>query len=179
MSASPDASRPGSNIALGRAPRWPSQFLASLTQFALRIAVATPFFKSGLTKWDGFFQISNSAVYLFTEEFRLHVFGQEFAYPFPQAVAFLTGCLEIILPILLVVGLGARLAACGILALTAVIQITVPDGWANFHLPWAAMAFAIIVYGPGGFSLDRLISLMRRSILKRSSTDGEPSPRDR
>jgi putative oxidoreductase len=142
---------------------------ASLTQLALRLALATPFFKSGLTKWDGFFQISDSAVYLFSEDFRLHLFGHEYAYPFPETVALLTGAAEIILPILLALGLGTRFAAFGILALTAVIQITVPDGWANFHLPWAAMALAILTYGPGGLSLDRLISLSLQSIMKRNS----------
>jgi putative oxidoreductase len=162
-----------SNIAVGGASRLVSNVSSSLTQFALRVALATPFFNSGLTKWDGFFQNSDSAVYLFAEEFRLHIFGHEYAYPFPQTIAFLTGAAEIILPILLVLGLGARLAAFGILALTAVIQITVPDGWANFHLPWAAMALAILAYGPGGLSFDRLISLTRRSIMKRNSILGE------
>jgi putative oxidoreductase len=37
------------------------------------------------------------------------------------------------------------------------IQLTIPDGWANFHLPWAAMAIAIIVIGAGKFSLDALL----------------------
>ncbi len=34
-----------------------------------------------------------------------------------------------------------------------------PDGWANFHLPWAAMALAIMVFGPGSLSLDRALGL--------------------
>ncbi len=38
----------------------------------LRIALAVPFFKSGLTKWDGFLSLSPSAAYLFEEEFKLH-----------------------------------------------------------------------------------------------------------
>jgi len=33
----------------------------------------------------------------------------------------------------------------------------VPDGWANFHLPWSAMALAIIALGAGPLSLDHLI----------------------
>jgi putative oxidoreductase len=43
--------------------------------------------------------------------------------------------------------------------LTAIIQLTYPDGWANFHLYWAAMALAILTFGPGAISLDRLIGL--------------------
>lgn len=167
-----------SSRAAGSASRSSSSFLASLTQFALRVALATPFFKAGLTKWDGFLQISDSAIYLFAEEFRLHIFGHEYAYPFPQTMALLTGAAEIILPVLLVLGLGARVAAFGFLALTAIIQITVPDGWANFHLPWAAMALAIIAYGPGGLSLDRLIASTRRSILERNSIQDQRSRRN-
>ena len=127
---------------------------ASLVSLVLRIAVAVPFFKSGLTKWDGFLQLSSSAEYLFAEEFRLHVFGAQIPYPAPSAMAFLAGCGEIVLPILLVLGLGTRLAAFGLLIMTAIIQLTIPEGWANFHLPWAAMLLAILHMGPQTIALD-------------------------
>lgn len=129
---------------------------AALPLLALRLALAVPFFKSGLTKWDGFLTLSNGARYLFTEEFKLHVFGAAFSYPAPILMATLAGIGEIVLPILLVVGLFTRFAALGILVMTAVIQLTIPEGWANFHLPWAAMALALVVFGPGGLALDRL-----------------------
>lgn len=143
---------------IARADGLLARFPASLTQLALRIALAVPFFRSGLTKWDGFLQLSDSAVYLFTEEFRLHLFGLEVAYPAPWLMAFLSGIGEIILPILLVFGLGTRFAALGLFVMTAVIQLTIPDGWANFHLPWAAMALAVMTYGPGSVSLDHLVA---------------------
>jgi putative oxidoreductase len=133
------------------------RFPASITQLVLRIALAVPFWRSGLTKWDGFGTLSESAVMLFEYEFRLHLFGREIAYPSPTAFAFLSGVGEILLPILLVLGLATRFAALGILAMTVVIQLTVPHAWANFHLPWAAMALAIISYGPGRVSLDVLL----------------------
>lgn len=123
---------------------------------ALRVALAVPFFNSGLTKWDGFGRLSAGAIYLFTEEFRLHLFGAEIAYPLPKLTAASAGAAEIVLPILLVCGLATRWAAFGLLVMTAVVQLTVPDGWANFHLPWAAMALAITVFGPGRVSADRL-----------------------
>jgi putative oxidoreductase len=125
---------------------------------SLRIALAVPFWRSGLTKWDGFLALAGSARYLFEQEFRLHVFGREIAYPLPDVVAHLSGIAEICLPILLVLGLGTRFAAAGMLLMTGIIQLTVPDGWANFHLPWAAMALALVVYGPGRASLDALLS---------------------
>ena len=43
--------------------------------------------------------------------------------------------------------------------MTAVIELVYPDGWANFHLPWATMALAIMAFGPGALSLDRLLGL--------------------
>jgi putative oxidoreductase len=120
----------------------------------LRIALALPFFKSGLTKWDGFLSLAPTASYLFEEEFKLHIFGRLYDLPAPDALAFVSGLAEIALPILLVLGLATRFSALGLLCMTAVIQLIVPEGWANFHLPWAAMALALIAIGPGRFSLD-------------------------
>lgn len=134
---------------------------AALPLLALRLALAVPFYKSGLTKWDGFLQLSGGAQYLFGQEFKLHIFGMQYPYPFPTASAYAAGIAEIVLPVLLVLGLGTRFAALALLAMTAVIQITVPEGWANFHLPWAAMALTLAVYGGGALSLDRLLGLGR------------------
>jgi len=74
-------------------------------------------------------------------------------------MAALSGVAEIAFPIMLVLGLGARYAALGLLAMTAIIQLTVPDGWANFHLLWAAMALAIMTFGPGPIALDYVLGL--------------------
>ena len=64
---------------------------------------------------------------------------------------------------MLAIGLGTRLAALGLLAMTAVIQLTAPDGWANFHLPWAAMALTLAVFGGGRVSMDSVIARPRKS----------------
>lgn len=130
----------------------------SLALAALRVAVAVPFWRSGLTKWDGFLHLSDSAVFLFTDEFRLHLFGAEVPFPAPTLMATASGTAEIVLPVLLVLGLGTRLAALGILAMTGIIQLTEPDGWANFHLPWAAMALAVLTFGPGRLALDSVVA---------------------
>src|SRR5205823_9581177 len=128
----------------------------------LRIALAVPFFKSGLTKWDGLLSLSPAAVFLFEDEFKLHIFGQAYDFPLPTAVAFFDGVAEIVLPVLLVIGLATRFSALGLLVMTGVIQLVVPEGWANFHLPWAALAVAIIALGPGTLSLDHLINVRPR-----------------
>lgn len=123
----------------------------------LRIALAVPFFKSGLTRWDAFLSLTPSTAFLFENMFKLHIFGSEYAFPMPLIVAHIVGIAEITLPILLVFGLGTRFSALGLLAMTAVIQLVVPEGWANFHLPWAGLALAIIAVGPGCLSIDHFI----------------------
>lgn len=133
----------------------------ALVQLALRLALAVPFWKSGMLKWDGFLQLNEIAVTLFTDEFMLHLPGGPYPFPAPALVAFLAGAAEIVLPVLLVLGLGTRFAALGLLAMTAVVQLTVPDGW-PIHLTWAAMALAIMAHGPGRVSLDHRVGRLYR-----------------
>ena len=134
----------------------------SLVQLVLRFALAVPFWRSGILKWDGFLQLNDTAVTLFTDEFKLHLPGGPYPFPAPTAMAFLSGCGEIVFPVLLVLGLGARFAALGLLFMTFIVELTVPDGW-PIHITWAAMALAIMAYGAGRLSLDHLI---RRAVLR-------------
>lgn len=129
---------------------------------ALRIALALPFFKSGLTKWDGFLALAPAASYLFEDEFKLHIFGHAYDFPFPASFAYFDGIAEIILPIFLILGLATRFSALALLVITGVIQLVVPEGWANFHLPWAALAVALMALGPGKLSLDHLAASLCR-----------------
>jgi putative oxidoreductase len=142
---------------LARIEGWLAAIPHSLPLLALRFALAVPFYKSGLTKWDGFLQLSGGAEFLFGSEFKLHIFGSQYPYPFPMAAAYGAGIAEIVLPIFLVSGLFTRFAALALLFMTAIIQITVPEGWANFHLPWAAMALTLVVFGGGRIGLDGLL----------------------
>lgn len=122
----------------------------------LRIALAVPFLKSGLTKWDAFLSLSPTASFLFEDEFKLHLFGHAYDFPMPEVFAYLSGMAEIALPLLLLVGLATRFSALALLVMTGVIQLVIPEGWANFHLPWAGLALAIMALGPGRLSLDHL-----------------------
>jgi putative oxidoreductase len=128
----------------------------SLAQLALRIGLAVPFWRSGMSKWDGFLQLNDVAILLFTLEFKLHLPGGPYDFPAPAVMAFVVACAEVLLPTFLVLGLATRLAALGLLAMTMVIQLTVPDGW-PIHLTWAAMALGVITWGPGKLALDRWI----------------------
>jgi putative oxidoreductase len=128
----------------------------SLVQFVMRLALAVPFWKSGMLKWSGFLKLSDTAVTLFTDEFMLHLPGGPYHYPVPTLMAFLSGCGEITFPVLLVLGLGTRFAALGLLFMTLIVELTVPDGW-PIHLTWAAMALGIMAWGPGRLSIDHVV----------------------
>jgi putative oxidoreductase len=125
----------------------------SLVQFVMRVALAVPFWRSGVLKWSGFLKLSDTAVTLFTDEFMLHLPGGPYHYPAPAVMAFLSGCGEITFPILLVVGLATRFAALGLLLMTLIVELTIPTGW-PMHITWAAMALGIMAWGPGRFSID-------------------------
>ena len=132
----------------------------SLTQLALRFGLAVPFWRSGVNKWDGFLQLNDVAVLLFSSEFKLHLPGGPYDFPAPAAFAFAVGSAEILLPVLLVFGLATRLAALGLLVMTVIVELTVPDGW-PIHVTWAAMALGIMAWGPGRISLDHLIGRLK------------------
>jgi putative oxidoreductase len=125
----------------------------SFVQLVLRIALAVPFWRSGILKWSGFLQLNDTAVLLFSDEFKLHLPGGPYSFPAPEAMAFMSGSVEILAPIFLVLGLATRFAALALLVMTCIVELTVPDGW-PVHITWAAMALGIMAWGPGRLSVD-------------------------
>ena len=67
--------------------------------------------------------------------FSRYIFGQVYDFPAPEVLGPITAAAEVTLPVLLVIGLATRFSAVGLLMMTGVIQLVLPDGWANFHLP--------------------------------------------
>jgi putative oxidoreductase len=124
-----------------------------LLKLFVRIALAAPFFLSGRTKVvEGtWLSISDTTYTLFENDYS--------AVPLPAHFAAVMATIaEHLLPALLVLGLGTRLAALGLLGMTMVIQIFVfPDAWWGVHMQWAALALTVLMLGPGRFSLDRLL----------------------
>lgn len=139
------------NLIVKCVPVW----LASL---ALRVGIAIPFWKSGLTKWDSFGVLSETPLVLFENEFMLHILGKEYSFPFPAFMAYASSIGEIVLPILVVLGLFTRFAALGLLLMTAIIQLTFPDAW-PLHFTWAAMALGVVYLGGSKISLDRFLKI--------------------
>lgn len=122
-----------------------------LALLAARLGLACVFWQSGRTKVvEGtWLQVSDSTRYLFAQEYA--------GVPLPPELgALLATHAEFFLPILLVLGLGSRLAALGVLGMTAMIQVFVyPDAW-RIHLLWSALALVLVSRGGGLFSLDAL-----------------------
>jgi Predicted membrane protein len=124
-----------------------NHFPTALLALALRIAVATVFFRSGLTKIDSW----DSTVALFDMEYML---------PFiPAAVgAYMAATLELACPVLLVLGFLTRPAAAALLGMTTVIQLFVyPENWPD-HILWAAILLYLVMRGAGALSVDHLIA---------------------
>ncbi len=121
-------------------------FPKSVVELGLRAGVAAVFFKSGLSKianWE-------LTVQLFTEEYAVPLLR-------PELAAYLATAAELICPVLLVLGLAARVGALALLGMTAVIQVFVyPDSWAE-HLMWASVFVYVLTQGPGKLSVDHAI----------------------
>jgi putative oxidoreductase len=123
--------------------------LSPVIDLALRIWVATAFFKSGLTKiesWD-------STLFLFANEYHVPLLPSELA-------AYLGTAAELSLPILLVLGLGGRFAAAALLIFNIIAVISYPDpGEVGLrdHQVWGLMLLVTLLHGPGRVSIDHLL----------------------
>jgi putative oxidoreductase len=128
----------------------------SVLAIPLRLGVATIFWNSAMTKlanWD-------TALSLFAEEYKLPVIP-------PEMAAYVAVSIELVSPVLLVLGLLTCPTALVLLGMTAVIEIFVyPLAWPT-HLQWAAMLLMLLCRGPGKLSVDHWLG--RRF--------GVPSPR--
>ena len=138
-------------------------FVQAIASFALRFALAVPFFRSGLVRWNGFLDLSPATSYLYENEYKLNLlaqlgfFKEAPSLPYADILAWAGSFAEIILPAALVIGFATRLSALGLLGMAIVIFMVNPQSWPNEQLPWAAMALGLIAYGPGRLSVDFLI----------------------
>ncbi|MCZ4272891.1 DoxX family protein [Maritalea porphyrae] len=140
----------------------PGALVGSAILLWVRFFLGMPYWNSGWTKWSQFpFSVNSSAKYLFSQEYKLHIFGSEIPFPAPELLAHFAGLGEVILPVFLIAGLFSRFAALGLLGMTAVIQLVYPGAW-MIHASWALAALVVIVVGPGMFSVDEAV----RRVLK-------------
>lgn len=145
-----------------RIPYWPIAALA-------RLLVGLVFFRSGLTKVDlPSLSVRPSTFFLFEQEYKIRLpqalglTGSELTMPFPHAAAYAGSVVEIVVPLLVWAGLGARVAASLLLAQTLVIETVYPDAYVEHGL-WAVALLMLMRFGPGALSLDRVLGLEAES----------------
>ena len=131
---------------VGRALRWLDAVPYTFLAIPLRLALATVFWNSAMTKlanWD-------TAVALFVDEYKVPLLP-------PEVAAYMAATIEFTTPVLLVLGLLTRPTAAVLLAMTLVIEIFVyPLAWAT-HIQWAAMLLVLLCRGAGKLSIDHLL----------------------
>ena len=123
--------------------------LSPAVDLVVRVFVATVFFKSGLTK------VASWAT-------TVSLFENEYAVPLlsPEAAAALGTTVELVFPVLLVLGLGGRLSAFVLFVFNIVAVVSYPDlgdvGLRD-HQMWGLLLLVTLLHGPGKLSLDHLI----------------------
>lgn len=144
-----EAAMPRTTGAMGMLARfrgWLDAVPYALLALPLRLAVATVFWNSGMTKlanWD-------TTLALFADEYRLPLLP-------PDVAAHMAASIELSTPVLLVLGLGTRPVALVLLGMTTIIEIFVyPQAWPT-HIQWAAMLLVLLCRGAGTWSLDHLL----------------------
>jgi putative oxidoreductase len=81
----------------------------------------------------------------------------------PMLAAYVVSYAEFVLPLLLLIGLGTRFAALGLLVMTGVIDFYVmPQALWSEHIYWGAILLVLLSRGPGALSIDHLIKLASR-----------------
>lgn len=144
----PPASERPLTAMIGRIIRWLDGVPYAVLAVPLRLAVATVFWNSAMTKLANW----NTAVELFIEEYKVPFLPPEFA-------AYMAVLIELTTPVLLMLGLATRAAALVLLGMTAVIEVFVyPQAWPT-HIQWVAMLFVLLCRGPGKLSLDDLVRM--------------------
>jgi putative oxidoreductase len=132
-------------LALRVAEEW----LAHGLGLGIRLLLASVFFKAGLTK-------------IASWSTTLALFENEYAVPFlpPEIAAYVGTGVELLFPVLLVLGLGSRVAAAVLFVFNIIAVVSYPDlsevGLMD-HRYWGLLLLVTLLYGPGKLSLDHLI----------------------
>lgn len=136
-------------LGLAQAAKRGLQTLAPGVDLLVRILVASVFFQSGLTKIASW----SSTVSLFENEYAVPLLS-------PAIAALLGTGVELFFPVLLVLGLGSRLAAAVLFVFNIIAVISYPDlgeiGLKD-HLTWGLLLLVTLLHGPGRLSLDHLL----------------------
>jgi putative oxidoreductase len=144
----------------------------ALVALALRLILARVFFLSGQAMISGprvpvnvqdFFSFSLVLPF----EVRASTFDMFLthyaAVPMPPVLAaYLASYANFVLPVMLVAGLGTRFAAFGLLIMTAMINIVMPEAVWTSHIYWAAILLVLLSQGAGEISIDAIMRYITR-----------------
>jgi putative oxidoreductase len=122
------------------------RWLTPLFDLAIRLYVASVFFRSGWLKISDW----SSTLSLFKYEYHVPLLS-------PAVAAVLGAGGELVLPVLLVLGLAGRFGAAGLTVVNLVAVTSYPDisdlGRQD-HLLWGVLLLVTLLHGPGRLSLD-------------------------
>jgi putative oxidoreductase len=114
-----------------------------------RVYVAHAFFLSGLTKLRDW----STTVALFTDEYHVPLLP-------PEVAAAMGTAGELVLPVLLVLGLGGRFAALGLSVVNVVAVISLSEiapAALQQHITWGVILAFLALFGCGKWALDHFI----------------------
>ncbi|MCH9644843.1 MAG: DoxX family protein [Gammaproteobacteria bacterium] len=142
---------------------WLLELVKPLIDLFARIWVAQVFFYSGLVKYQAF----QATIYLFANTYKVPFLS-------PVVGAWLATTAELLLPVLLVIGLGGRIMILIFFVYNAIVAISYPFLWTTQgymaltqHIAWALVLGLLMCHGPGKLSLDYLIRLRHGHHLER------------
>ena len=122
------------------------EFVAPVLDLGIRLYVAWVFWRSGNVK----IQSWSSTLELFKWEYDVPIFP-------PELAAYLATGIELVMPVLLLIGLASRPAALILFVLNWFAAISYPDisiGGMKDHYLWGLMLLITVFHGPGKLSVD-------------------------
>ena len=128
---------------------WLDRFPLSVLLLVFRFSIGSVFWHAGLTKIASW----QTTIVLFQNEYKVPLLP-------PELAAYMATTVELTCPVLLVLGLAARLVTLPMLAQTFVIEAFVYPAAYPVHGPWAVCCLVIMIFGPGFLSLDTLVARM-------------------
>lgn len=137
-------------------------FFAPLADLAVRIFLADVFFKAGLTK----IQSWQSTLALFTHEYKVPIVS-------PAIAAYSGTFVELVFPILLLVGVLGRFPAFVLFIFNIIAVISYPFLMTDagqvglyHHMFLGALLLMCMTHGPGKLSLDELFRSEKKPVAK-------------
>ena len=130
---------------------WLERIPYSFIALVARLATAVVFWRSGSVKLDDW----AGTLSLFEDEYKVPLIPAHLA-------AYMATAMELGGAVLMLVGLGTRAVALAYLGMITIIQTFVyPNAWPT-HIQWAAFLLILLARGPGGWSLDALLTRSMR-----------------